>query len=179
MTVLKDQEQGPERREVPTLDYRGWLIVGVLLVLVLNGVLFTWAFIASRQVPTVRLYNLQMVGNVEICPGDPLNYEFNLYVSTAGDVDLIGAMQRTALEERGTVTLYTTVTKFRTEEETDIVIVRDMPLPLVYTNVVTDRIEKWRPGGYRLRLTARAVGRSSEGSVLYIPFRIRQDCELE
>jgi hypothetical protein len=156
-------------------DYRTIAIIAFLVALSVNGAVIGWAFWLAAQRPDVGLSKPVVSSQTELCPGETLDYRFNLSVSKAASVDLYTSVERTVPTDRVS---YTRLQQFTFNSATDLAITRNWVLPPTYLDPVSGMEIGWQPGEYVQRTSATIVGGRDDPVVIEVPFEVRLGCVL-
>lgn len=156
------------------LNRKWWLpiVIVVAVFTVINTSILGLGMVRYANRPSVDIGEVQVEGATDLCPGDSLDYSFRITATSAGTVDLI-----TSIIETNTVR--PTLTRFQQfvlEEDTSFVIRREYVIPSLYEDPMTGKGEKWVPGGYIQRTTARMEGSSVPNRRIEVPFNIKDGC---
>lgn len=156
----------------PPRDYRWVLVVGTIIVLLVNVVILAWGIYAATHRPRVELSGLEMQGPTDVCPGETLDYKFNMVVSNAALVELKTSVQR--LDGVSRIS-YARLQEFEFEEAGNLIFIRHWVVPPTYTDPVSGTEVPWEPGDYEQRTIANVSGRS-QLSEIDVGFTIRDNC---
>lgn len=164
------------------LDRYFWLfaVVGVLGVpLITLGLLWGLATLIGPRpgVPSESILTvspLMSKGPTDLCPGEPLDFEFTMDVTGEGVFDLDASTWK--LVPPPETVIFSESERFVVAEPISYLVVRRWVVPSSYIDPATNRETDWEPGQYERQIFVTAVGRDTEPSIQVLPFEIRAGC---
>lgn len=174
-------ERTPDVRRSP-LDRYFWLFVLVGLIGVpvvtlalawgLSALVGPRAGVPSESILTVS--PLMAKGPTELCPGEPLDFEFTMDVKGEGVFDLDASTWK--LVPPPETVIFSESERFVVAEPITYLVIRRWVVPSNYIDPATNRATAWESGKYERQIFVTAVGRDTEPSIQVLPFTIRDDC---
>lgn len=163
-------------------DYRRWLIVAVVVLIVLNIISFSlWGYLALTEAPRVNLSNLEVIGPTKLCPGDTLNYKFDMDISAALDIVITMRVQYISPDSHGQGvphTIFVTEEQYRADSPARITLVRHNRIEPFYIDQNDGNLHPRLPGDYLRIISARVYGQTEDGDFLAIPYTIPMNCPI-
>lgn len=165
----------PRIREINAQYHRArnWLLWLVLVGFAVNGALFYAVLRAEPSPPLMQFTEAASTGATALCPGDTLHYMITLHVSEAGVFDLDTAVWR--VSPSATV-FFSQTRRMVFDGPADYTLARTWIVPHFYSSAVDGSPERWAAGAYVRRHAISTTSRSTEPSIIAIPFSIRSDC---
>lgn len=152
--------------------YAAPIVVLTSLVLLVNALIFAWVIYIANTIPEVKLTNFQPPTEVNLCPGEKLNYSFTLSVSRDALIDVSTSVQPVSSGRPS----YVRLQQFSFDRATSFELVRHWVVPPTYTDPASGQEVPWQAGKYIQRTIAYVNGRSSGADELEVPFTIRDVC---
>jgi len=176
LTVNQIERETAERRQAIQQEYRQykrllfWLVavgfaVNIALLLRFNE--------ARPGHALMEFTHAAPVGETALCPGDTLRYDVSLHVSGPGVFDLDVSVWRTT--PPATV-LFSSTRRMVFTGPTDYELERSWTIPDFYASSVDGSPERWAAGQYERRHAISTSSRSTQPSIVAIPFSVRADC---
>lgn len=165
----------PQPRAVDTVykRARGWLLFLVAVGFLVNTAQFWYASAERPAHALMEFTQAQTVGETALCPGDALRYDVGLHVSGPGVFDLDVSVWR--VTPPATV-LFSSTRRMVFTGPTDYELERSWTIPDFYASSVDGSPEYWTAGQYERRHAISTSSRSTQPSIVTIPFVIREDC---
>lgn len=167
----QQQSIGDLKKLLLRINY-GLIIAGIILIAV--PAIGTWW--VSRQIPvvnTVEVENLRIVGETELCPGDPLILEYDFHAKGAGV--LVRDFSLWLITPPKTM-IYSTSRRFILDGPTDQYLRETWTLPDTYFNYETEQMEPIEAGRYRRYMAISSPSRSSVIAIASVEFIVREGC---
>ncbi len=150
------------------------------LSLVVIAVVFSLAWFYLTIAPErparalMEFRQAQPAGETALCPGDTLRYDIALDVSGPGVFDLDVAVWR--VTPPATV-LFSSTRRLVFQEQADYSLERAWTIPPFYSSPTDGSPERWAAGHYERRHAISTTSRSTEPSIVVIPFSIKDSCQ--
>lgn len=154
--------------------YRRMFMAFVLITLAYNSLLF-WRVTSPDVVapPLMQFTRVDVTGPTALCPGETLTYSIELEVDGAGVFDIDVSVWRITPP---TVALFSDTRRIVFPGPTAYALDRGWTVPDFYSSAVDGSPERWAAGAYVRRHAISTTSRSTEPSIIAIPFSIRSDC---
>lgn len=153
---------------------RRWLLFLVAVGFIVNGMLY-WYASEERPGPALMEFTRAVTrGETALCPGDTLRYDITLYVSGPGVFDLDVTTWR--ITPPATV-MFSSTRRLVFSGPVTYSLGRAWIVPDFYSSAVDGSPERWAAGSYERRHAITTTSRSTEPSIVTIPFQVRADCE--
>lgn len=152
------------------------IIIGALAVSMLLQV-YVWWVMQQGEVPGDSLMEFRearVLGDNNLCPGDVLTYQIVLRVQEAGVFDVDISVWR--IDPPAVMIFSTTQRRVVFPGATTYTLARQWTVPRTVDDPVTNEPVRWLPGAYERRHAISTSSRSTEPSIISIPFNIRNDC---
>lgn len=151
------------------------MILVVFVLGVLSNLLLWWVASGPERPghALMQFARAEAVGPTALCPGDTLRYDLALHVAGPGVFDLDVSVWR--VTPPSTV-LFSQTRRMVFDGPAEYTLGREWVIPEVYSSPVDGSPERWAAGQYTRRHAIVTVSRSTEPSIVSIPFSIRQDC---
>lgn len=144
-----------------------WVILVGLIVILANGVVFAYILYFQNMVAVITLDNLILPPNIVVCPGDTINYSYQLHVSKRANVNVA-----TSVEPAGSAYhTFTPQQQFIFDGPVDFTRVLHYKVPPSFVNPLTGDSQMWQPGKYVQRVHANIEGMTTATELL-VPFEI-------
>lgn len=129
--------------------------------------------IPSESILTVS--PLMAKGPTDLCPGEPLDFEFTMDVRGEGVFDLDASTWK--LVPPPETVIFSESERFVVAEPITYLVMRRWVVPSNYIDPATNRATEWQSGQYERQIFVTAVGRDTEPSIQVLPFTIRNNCK--
>lgn len=174
MAIVMPETKAEEERDINRL-FRTQRFSLVLIALLFSAAWFYLTVLPERPAHALMEFtHAGATGKTALCPGDILNYELELHVSGEGVFDLDVAVWR--VTPPATV-LFSQTRRMVFTGRTDYRLSREWVIPRTYASAIDGSPEQWAAGQYERRHSIVTVSRSTEPSIVSIPFSIREDCQ--
>jgi len=158
-----------------------WLIVTVGLIgvpLLSAGLLWAVAIFLGPQIvfsanPPLDVGPIVAQGQTHLCPGESLDFSFDVDVLQSGAYELNMSTWR---EAPPSTVIFSEADKFVVAQPTSFLVERTWRVPVEYINPATNKSVDWEPGQYARHVYVTAVGRNTLASIQKLSFTIRENC---
>lgn len=151
----------------------GFIVIFSVMFL-MSGITF-WLYINPRSGQSVFvLSNLVVTGPVDLCPGETLDFAFDVTVKEVGVYSLYMSSWKT--EPPPSTIIFSEFQPFVIGSERSFSIIRKWKVPFTYKDPADSKDMPMVPGEYIRDISVVAVGKNTESTPLQVPFRIRNDC---
>lgn len=153
-----------------------WLIGGIALILI--GPLLTWFMFINPQAgrSVFVLSPIRITGPVTLCPGDTLNFEFDVMVREVGTYNLWMSTWKT--DPPPSTVIFSETQPFVIGSTRSFPIVRKWRIPATYNDPADSVNKPLVPGEYIRDISVTAEGRNTSNKPLQIIFTILDDCPI-
>lgn len=174
-------ERTPEVRS-SALERHFWIfaLVGLLGVPIVT-LLMAWGLSALvGQRPNIsgltvfELSDVRVTGPTALCPGDTLNFEFDVVAREVGTYNLW--MSTWKVDPPPSTIIFSETEPFVVGSEREFVIQREWIVPAIYEDKTDNEYKPFAPGSYIRDISVTAEGRDTFNDPLQIVFSIRSDC---
>lgn len=159
------------RRQIRRINI---VLLAVLAMLIIGPAILSWW--VARQLPVVNaveIENVQMLSSAELCPGEPLVYQYAFHAKGAGVLVRDRVLWRTNPPK---TLVYSVSRRFILSDPIDQELTEAWHIPRWYVNPETDRREMLPPGNYRMIFAISSPSRSTVVDIDAVEFTIREDC---
>lgn len=162
----------PERQSLWNKVKRFIPIVVVMLWLGVSAFMFTNPQ-AGRSV--FVLSDVRVTGPVDLCPGETLDFEFDVIVKETGTYNLWMSTWKT--EPPPSTIIFSEVQPFVIGSERSFPVTRKWLVPTIYEDPADSERKPMIPGTYIRDISVTAEGRNTSNRPLQVLFRIREGCK--
>lgn len=121
-----------------------------------------------------ELSELRVTGPTELCPGETLNFEFDVVAKEVGTYNLW--MSTWKVDPPPSTIIFSETEPFVIGSEREFPIQRKWPVPSTYEDKSDNQHKPFAPGLYYRDISVTAEGRDTTNEPLQVAFRIREDC---
>lgn len=179
LAITRKQEGVPRS----LLERWFWLIViaGLFGVPILSvGLLWLLSLLMGPRPgvpaePILEVSDIAALSATHLCPGDNLDFEFEMDVIREGAFELDNSTWKVTPPPQ-TVIFSEDTERFVIGNPVSFKVVRRWPVPVTYIDPATNTETGWLPGHYQRQVFVTAVGRDAEPSIKLLSFWIREDC---
>lgn len=175
MAVVTPDNRTQHEQQIRRL-FRHQRISLVTLAVIFSLAWFYLTIIPERPARALMEYGaIEVLSDTALCPGDTLVYRPTLHVNGPG----VFTIDTTVFRVTPPATLVFSEAPLRAifAGPTVFESTRRLPIPAGWRDPDTGELHAWEPGQYELRRAISTTSRSTEPSVISIPFSIRLDCE--
>lgn len=147
-------------------------IVIVMLWLGISAFMFTNPQ-AGRSV--FVLSDVRVTGPIDLCPGETLDFEFDVTVKETGTYNLWMSTWKT--EPPPSTIIFSEVQPFVIGSERSFPVTRKWLVPTIYEDPADSERKPMIPGTYIRDISVTAEGRNTSNRPLQVVFRIREGCK--
>lgn len=151
-----------------------WAAITLILYLTLSfTVYYFWLNPVAGQ-STFVLSNLRVIGPTELCPGETLDFVFDVEVKEVGTYNLF--MSTWKVDPPPSTIIFSEDQSFVIGSPRSFPIPRKWEVPAIYVDPA-DSVEKpLSAGAYTRDIDVKAEGRDTKNIPLMVNFNIRKDC---
>lgn len=170
--------------EVPRspLDRYFWIfvLVGLIGVPVMTIALAWGIAIVRGDRPTIsgltvfELSEVRVTGSNELCPGETLDFEFDVIAREVGTYNLW--MSTWKVDPPPSIIIFSETEPFVIGSERQFVIQREWIVPETYEDKADNERKPLAPGSYFRDISVTAEGRDTKNDPIQIAFTIRSNC---
>lgn len=154
--------------------YRRIILWAMVIGVIVNGALFLR--LAGPERPGQTLMELELVSDwtpPTVCPGERVNIDYTVHIRASG----VFSMDRSLWRVSPPMTLIFSQTETGVyPAKIDFMSRREWLVPKTYTNPIDERPAAMPPGEYEFRWAMSTTSRSTEPSILVVPFRVKENC---
>lgn len=151
-----------------------WTAITLVLYLALSFAVYYFWLNPRAGESVFVLSNLRVTGSTELCPGDTLDFVFDVDVKEVGTYNLF--MSTWKVDPPPSTIIFSEDQPFVIGSPRSFPIPRKWAVPAVYVDPA-DSVEKpMLPGDYTRDIDVKAEGRDTENEPLIVYFRVRKDC---
>lgn len=176
LTVNQIERGAAERKRAIQQEYRQYKRLLFWLVAVgfaVNIALFLRFNEARPGHALMEFAHAVAVGETALCPGDTLRYDVSLHVSGPGVFDLDVTTFRV---DPPVTVLFSQTRRMVFSEAVDYELERAWTIPEFYASPTDGSPERWAAGRYERRHAISTSSRSTQPSIVTIPFEIKETC---
>lgn len=153
-----------------------WLLGGIALILL--GPVLTWfTFLYPQAGQSVFVLSpVEVTGLTALCPGETLDFNFNVTVLEVGTYNLWMSTWKT--EPPPSTIIFSEIQPFVIGSVRSFPIVRKWKVPETYVDPADSADKPMISGEYIRDISVTAEGRNTSNEPLQIPFTIRKDCQV-
>lgn len=151
-----------------------WLIFGIILIVI--GPIITWIMFVNPQAgrSVFILSPIRITGPVSLCPGETLNFEFDVMVREVGTYNLWMSTWKT--EPPPSTIIFSETQPFVIGSTRSFPIARKWQIPSTYIDPADSVDKPMIPGEYIRDISVTAEGRNTGNVPLQVLFTIRDNC---
>lgn len=149
--------------------------VAVTIFIVLVTLLFVWVFFPTVGRSLFVLSEVRVTGPTELCPGDTLDFSFDVNVKEEGVYNLFMSTWKT--DPPPSTIIFSEIQPFVISSDRSFKIAREWLIPTTYMDPANNKDTPMVPGEYIRDITVTAEGRDTRNEPLQVVFMIRSDCE--
>ncbi len=155
--------------------HRRIFLVALVVGMIVNGALFWVATGPAHPGPTLmRFGDAYTTGATQLCPGEALFYTITLEVDKPGVFAIDISVWSVSPPS---VALWSETRRVVFSEATTYTLPRVWTVPPLHPDPSTGDLVPWLPGRYERRHAISTTSRSTEPSIIEIPFEISEGCE--
>jgi len=151
-------------------------LIAVLIWVSLGLVLLSYILYVN-PLPGQSVFVLSPVratGSTDLCPGETLNFEFDVEVKEVGTYNLW--MSTWKVDPPPSTIIFSEVQPFVVGSKRNFPIIREWPIPENYRDPANSVDKPMVAGAYIRDISVTAEGRNTRNKPLQVEFRIREDC---
>lgn len=171
--------------EVPrsSLDRYFWIFVLVGLVGVpIMTIALAWGIAIVRGdrpaisgIPVFELSEVRVTGSNELCPGETLDFEFDVIAREVGTYNLWMSTWRS--DPPPATIIFSETEPFVIGSVREFPIKRMWIVPFIYEDKADNTYKPFAPGSYIRDISVTAEGRDTRNDPIQVAFTIRDDCK--
>jgi hypothetical protein len=148
-------------------------VIAVVLWLALGGVFYIF-YLNPLAGPTVFVIDgLQRTSPLIVCPGDTINFQFNVEAKEIGTYNLY--MSTWKANPPSTI-IFSEIQPFVISSLRSFTITRKWLVPQTYIDPATNEEISITPGDYTRDVSVTAVGRNTNNKPLQVMFTVKKGC---
>lgn len=172
--LLNDMQLG---RLLKSLHFTGPIAfnVAVTLFIVISTLIFSELLIPNVGSSLFILSSVRVTGPTELCPGDTLDFEFDVSVEEVGTYNLW--MSTWKVDPPPSTIIFSEFQPFVIGSPRHFLIPRKWKVPTNYVDPADSTEKPLLPGAYTRDISVTAEGRNTRNDPLLIAFNIKKDCK--
>lgn len=174
MAVVTPDDLAAQQQDVNRLFRHQKIALAVIALLFSVAWLYLTILPERPGRALMRFTQAVTIGPTALCPGETLHYDLGLMVNRGGVFDLDVAVWR--VTPPATV-VFSSSRRMVFDGPAEYRLAREWTVPAFYSSPLDGSPEHWAAGNYERRHAISTVSRSTEPSIVTIPFSIRGDCE--
>lgn len=154
--------------------YFMFIVFAFMFLLVIGAVNYFQILNPQAGQSVFVLSDIRVTGPTDLCPGETLDFTFDVTVKEVGVYSLYMSSWKT--EPPPSTIIFSELQPFVIGSERSFPIVRKWKVPFTYEDPADSKDTPMVPGEYIRDISVVAIGRDTESTPLQVPFRIRSDC---
>lgn len=147
----------------------------IFLAAILANVLIIFFYFGPSVAPSVFILSeIRMNGPTDLCPGDTLDFEFDVTVKEEGTYNLF--MSTWKVDPPPSTIIFSELQPFVIGSQRSFSIPREWKIPVVYEDPANNVRVPMLPGAYIRDISVTAEGRNTKNKPLQVFFNIKKDC---
>lgn len=152
-----------------------WVFVAAVFVSALNVLAYFYWLGPPSGHSLFILSNLKVNGPTELCPGETLDFQFDVKVLSVGTYNLWASTWK--VDPPPSTIIFSETEPFVIGSKREFPIVRSWRVPVLYEDKADNMMKPLSPGAYTRDISVTAEGKDTENDPLIINYDIRNDCE--
>lgn len=149
--------------------------IAVTVFIVLITLIFTEVFLPRVGRSLFILSEVRVTGPTELCPGDTLDFEFDVNVKEVGTYNLW--MSTWKVDPPPSTIIFSEFQPFVIGSPRQFLIPRKWRVPTNYVDPADSTEKPLLPGAYTRDISVTAEGRDTRNHPLLVAFNIKKDCK--
>lgn len=150
--------------------------VATTIFIVLVTLIFSWILEPQVGRSLFILSDVRVNGPSYLCPGDTLDFEFDVIIKEEGTYNLW--MSTWKVDPPPSTIVFSEIQPFVVGSDREFPIPREWLIPATYIDPGNNKDTPMVPGEYIRDISITAEGRNTRNKPLQVRFWIRKDCEL-
>lgn len=156
------------------INYRTWFIFAVIAISLTNTLLY-YLFLHPRPgKPVLVISDIRVTGPVDLCPGDTLDFVFDVRAEEVGTYNLWMSTWKTSPPP--STIIFSEFQAFVVGSERSFPVVRKWRVPAMYNDPADSADKPMVAGAYIRDIAITAEGRDTRNDPLQVKFNVKRDC---
>lgn len=172
------EQRAIDRRELVDQkfrDYRRWFLIATAIMLAANTALFFLYLNPRAGQSLLVIGEIQVHGDTDVCPGDYIDFSFEMDVSRPGVYELDLSVFR--VSPPPSIAVFSERQTFVIGQPRTFVVNRHWQVPPLYHDEQTNETIEFIPGVYTRDIAVSTTSRNTLPSTQFFEFTIKDSCE--
>jgi hypothetical protein len=165
----------PKFLQRPWFITLSWLLLGVVLMVGLNILAYRYWLGPQPSDSLFVLSNLKINGPTELCPGESLDFQFDVKVTEVGTYNLF--MSTWKVDPPPSIIIFSETQPFVIGSKREFMILREWEIPEIYEDPANSQDTPMVAGSYIRDIAVTAEGKNTINVPVQVAFQIKEDCE--